>query len=175
MRGEHRPQLEPLQGRLHLGASLPGERFGQPLHELAQRAVVRRPQRTQLAGTVQLLGGVRELEVQRERAAERDDGARVQPGERVRDLCAAALRRMPRQPADLLDQLQQLGAAVVGEGPAEHGGQTADVGAQRLVLGFGDDAGGGGDRIGVLGTQEGRLTHDRSPSGTAAWWGRSLR
>jgi hypothetical protein len=43
------------------------------------------------------------------------------------------------------------------------------------VLGFGDDAGGGGDGIGGLGTQEGRLGHDRSPSGTAAWWGHSPR
>ena len=73
------------------------------------------------------------------------------PESSVRDLRAAALRRLPRQPADLLDQLQQLRAAVVGEGPAEHGGQPADVGAQRLVLGLGDDAGGGGDRIGGLG------------------------
>ena len=175
VRGEHRPQLEQLQGLLHLGPRLAGELLGQPLHEVAQRAVIRRPQRTQLAGAVQLLGGVRELEVLGERAAQRDGGTRVQPRQRVRDLRAAALRRLPRQPADLLDQLQQLRAAVVGEGPAEHGGQTADVGAQRLVLGFGDDAGGGGDGIGGLGTQEGRLGHDRSPSGTAAWWGHSPR
>ena len=168
VRGEHRPQLQPLQRGLHLGPRLAGELLGQALHEIAQRAVLRRAQGAQLARAVQLLGGVGELEVLGERAAERDRGARVQPGEQVRDLRSAALGRLARQPADLLDQLQQLRPAVVGEGLAEHGRQPADVGAQRLVLGLGDDPGRVGDGVGVrrprwCGAQQRRLAHGRTP------------
>ena len=177
VRGEHRPQLEPLQGVLHLGARLAGELLGQPLHEHraagggppaaanAARGSGAAARRCSRAGST---GRTRGSARRRCRSPARTSS--------VRDLRAAALRRLPRQPADLLDQLQQLRAAVVGEGPAEHGGQPADVGAQRLVLGLGDDAGGGGDRIGGLRDVGGqaRLTIGL-PRVTAAWWGHSPR
>ena len=157
VRGEHRPQLEPLQGLLHLGARLPGELLGQPLHE--RRAAGGGPP---AAANAARGSGAAARRCSRAGSTGRTRGSARRrcpvssPESSVRDLRAAALRRLPRQPADLLDQLQQLRAAVVGEGPAEHGGQPADVGAQRLVLGLGDDAGGGGDRIGGLGDAGGQ-------------------
>ena len=101
--------------------------------------------------------------------------------------------RPPRgQPVPhLLDQLQQLGPAVVGQRLAEHGRQPPDVGAQRLVLALGDDAGVRGERVrrelgpGRLGRDGGgrgvvrhgllRSPRRRGSSGRSRRWERVVR
>ena len=98
-----------------------------------QRAPALRAGR-ELARPVPLLGDVGQLEVLGERPGQRDGGAGVQAGEQPGDLGVAALvtgHRRPGQPAHLLHEVQQLGAAVVGQGLAEHGVEPPDVGAQR--------------------------------------------
>ena len=82
---------------------------------------------------------------------------------------------------------EQLATAVVGQRPAEHRRQPADVGPQRLVLRLRDDAGSRGDRLGGAGprvgtvavgrgrAQQSGLAHDGGSLEDSGVVGRSLR
>ena len=144
VRGEHRPQLQAGED----GVDLVG------IGAAASRCMIRcsgaRP--GQLAGAVALLGEVGQLEELRERPGQPDGGARVEAGEQRGDGGVVAGRdRRPRSCAPA-----RRAPAAPGRRAARWSARAAWTGAgcrrAGVVLGLGDDAGGGGDGIGGLGT-----------------------
>ena len=154
--GEHRADGEP--GRPPRRArrghdAVAGARCAPPRGRASRPRSRARPR--QLAAAVHLLGDVGQVEVRRERAHQLGRGGDVDGAEQL----LGGGRVLAAEGADRLDQLEQLGTLLPGEGLAEQRAQPADVGAQvaaveRVVEG----------RVGVGHGRRSRSLAERTPS-----------
>ena len=128
MRGEHRPDGEPVGGGGDLVGGYPA--LGDQLCGAFQPAAPFRPAAAQLPGAVHLLGDVGQVEVRGEGTRQLGTGDHVHPGQpRGRRTGIGAQLR-----AHLLDQRQQRLPLLADQGRAQQPAEPADVGAQRRVL-----------------------------------------